>query len=154
MKRRSFIKGSLASAAVVVAAGAGLLKPARVLAAEWPQAALSVDNADAALQAAFGTADISDSDQVTIKAPIQAENGAVVPVQVTTTAKADGIAIISEKNPIPMVALLNTGDGAGGLFSVRIKMGATSPVHCIVNSGGKLLRATQEIKVTVGGCGG
>jgi sulfur-oxidizing protein SoxY len=33
-------------------------------------------------------------------------------------------------------------------------MGETSPVHCIVSSGGKLLRATQEIKVTVGGCGG
>ncbi len=154
MKRRSFLKGSLASAAVVVAAGAGLLKPARVFAAEWPQAALSADNVEAAMQAAFGSNEMTDSDEVEIKAPLQAENGAVVPIQVSTTAKADKIAILSEKNPVPMVTMLDVGDGAGGLYSVRIKMGETSPVHCIVSSGGKLLRKTQEIKVTVGGCGG
>jgi sulfur-oxidizing protein SoxY len=73
---------------------------------------------------------------------------------VTTSAAAEKIAIISEKNPVPMVTMLDVGAGAGGLYSVRIKMGETSPVHCIVSSGGKLLRATQEIKVTVGGCGG
>lgn len=154
MKRRSFLKGSMASAALAVAAGAGLLKPARVLAADWPEAALSADSVDAALQAAFGSTDVTDSGDVQIKAPLQAENGAVVPIQVNTTAKADMIAIISEKNPIPMVTMLNTGEGAGGMYSVRIKMGETSPVHCVVSSGGKLLRATQEIKVTVGGCGG
>ncbi|KAA3631160.1 MAG: thiosulfate oxidation carrier protein SoxY [Proteobacteria bacterium] len=154
MKRRNFLKGSMASAALAVAAGAGLLKPTRVLAANWPEAALSADNVDAAMQAAFGTTDVTDSGDVQIKAPLQAENGAVVPIQVSTTANADKIAIISEKNPVPMVTMLDAGEGAGGLFSVRIKMGETSPVHCIVSSGGKLLRATQEIKVTVGGCGG
>ena len=154
MKRRSFIKGSLASAAVVVAAGAGLLKPARVFAAAWPEAALSADSVDAALQAAFGTTEMADSGDVQIKAPLQAENGAVVPIQVTTSAKADKIAIVAEKNPVPMVSVLDGSDGSGGMFSIRIKMGETSPVHCIVSSGGKLLRATQEIKVTVGGCGG
>ncbi len=154
MKRRTFIKGSMASAALAVAAGAGLLKPTRVLAADWPEAALSADQVDAAMQAAFGSGDVTDSGDVQIKAPLQAENGAVVPIQVTTSVKADKIAIISEKNPIPMVTVLDAGDGAGGLYSIRIKMGETSPVHCVVSSGGKLLRATQEIKVTVGGCGG
>ncbi len=154
MKRRSFLKGSMAGAALAVAAGAGLLKPSRVLAAEWPEVALSSNELDAAMQAAFGSTDVTDSDAVQIKAPLQAENGAVVPIQVSTTVPAEKIAIIAEKNPIPMVTVLNAGDGAGGLYSVRIKMGETSPVHCVVSSGGKLLRATQEIKVTVGGCGG
>lgn len=154
MKRRSFLKSTMASATLAVAAGAGLLKPARVLAADWPEAALSSNELDAAMQAAFGSSDVTDSDAVQIKAPLQAENGAVVPIQVSTSVKADKIAVIAEKNPIPMVTVLNVGDGAGGLYSIRIKMGETSPVHCIVSSDGKLLRATQEIKVTVGGCGG
>lgn len=154
MKRRSFIKGSMASAVLAVAASAGLLKPARVLAADWPEAILRSTDLDEALKAAFGDAEIVDSADVELKAPLQAENGAVVPIQVSTSVPADKILIIAEKNPSPMVTLLDLGDGAGGMYSVRIKMGETSPVHCIVSSGGKLLRASQEIKVTVGGCGG
>lgn len=155
MKRRSFLQGSLAGAALAVAAGAGLLKPVRVLAAAWPEAAITAESVDAALQAAFGTAELADSGEVRIKAPLQAENGAVVPIRVTTTAKADHIAVVAVKNPAPMVSVLNVlGDGVGGVYSLRIKMGETSPVHCIVDSGGKLMKATQEITVTVGGCGG
>ncbi len=154
MKRRTFLKGSMASATLAVAVGAGLLSPSRVLAAEWPEAALSSNSLDEAIQAAFGSSDVTDSDEVQLKAPLQAENGAVVPIQVSTTAKPEKIAIISEKNPIPMVTVLNCGEGAGSMYSTRIKMGETSPVHCIVSSGGKLLRASQEVKVTVGGCGG
>jgi len=154
MKRRSFLKGSLAGTTLAVAAGAGLLQPSRVFAADWPEAAMTSESMDAALKAAFNTTDMSDSDEVKIKAPIQAENGAVVPIQVTTTAKADQIAVVAEKNPAPLVSMLNLGAGAGGVYSLRIKMGTTSPVHCIVSSGGKLIKATQEIKVTVGGCGG
>ena len=154
MKRRSFLQGSLAASAVVVAAGAGILKPSKVFAAAWPEAALGADAADAAMNAAFGTTDAADSADVVIKAPIQAENGAVVPVKVTSKVPAETIAVMVEKNPSPMVAILNAGDGAGGVFSLRIRMGETSPVHCIVKSGGKVIKATQEIKVTVGGCGG
>jgi sulfur-oxidizing protein SoxY len=43
---------------------------------------------------------------------------------------------------------------AGGMFSARIKMGQTSPVNCYVKAGGKVYKASQEVKVTVGGCGG
>lgn len=154
MKRRSFLKGSMAGAVLAVAAGAGLLKPSRVLAADWPEAALSSNSLDDALQSVFGSSDISDSADVELKAPLQAENGAVVPIQVTTSLPVEKLAIISEKNPIPMVTVLNASEGAGSMYSIRIKMGETSPVHCVVSSGGKLLRATREVKVTVGGCGG
>lgn len=154
MKRRSFLTGSMAGAVLAVAAGAGLLTPRRVVAAAWPETALSTNELDAALNAAFGSSDVTDSDDIQIKAPLQAENGAVVPIQVSTSLPVERIAIISEKNPIPMVSVLDVGAGAGGFYSIRIKMGETSPVHCVVSSGGKLLRKTQEIKVTVGGCGG
>ena len=44
--------------------------------------------------------------------------------------------------------------GAEGYFSARMKMGKTSDVKVYVKSGGKLHMASQQIKVTVGGCGG
>ncbi len=81
MKRRIFLKGSLAASTIAVAAGAGLLAPTRVLAAAWPEAAFTAKTEADALTAFFGTADAQQSDQVTMKAPLQAENGAVVPIQ-------------------------------------------------------------------------
>ena len=83
MKRRSFLTGSMAGAVLAVAAGAGLLMPRRVVAAAWPETALSTNELDAALNAAFGSSDVTDSDDIEIKAPLQAENGAVVPIQVS-----------------------------------------------------------------------
>jgi len=44
--------------------------------------------------------------------------------------------------------------GAEGYFSARMKMGKSSEVKVYVRSGGKLFTASQQIKVTVGGCGG
>lgn len=154
MKRRSFLKASVASSTLVAAASVGLLAPISVFAADWPEAAISANTVDDALNAAFGTSEMTDSDAITIQAPLQAENGAVVPVKITTTLPAEAIAVLAEKNPAPMVSLVQLGSAAGGVYSVRIKMGTTSPVHCVVQSGGKLYKATQEIKVTVGGCGG
>jgi sulfur-oxidizing protein SoxY len=44
--------------------------------------------------------------------------------------------------------------GAQGYFSARMKMGQTSDVVAVVKAGGKLYTARQNVKVTVGGCGG
>ncbi|HCX86408.1 MAG TPA: thiosulfate oxidation carrier protein SoxY [Gammaproteobacteria bacterium] len=154
MKRRIFLKGSLAAGTLAVAAGAGMLTPTRVLAATWPKAAFESKTEADALNAFFGTSEVEQSDQVSIKAPLQAENGAVVPIKVMTSLEGvEAIAIITIKNPSPYTTSLQVA-GAGGLYSTRIKMGQTSPVNCYVKAGGKLYLASQEIKVTVGGCGG
>ena len=154
MKRRIFLKGSLAAGTLAVAAGAGMLIPTRVLAATWPKAAFESKTEADALNAFFGTSEVEQSDQVSIKAPLQAENGAVVPIKVMTSLEGvEAIAIITIKNPSPYTTSLQVA-GAGGLYSTRIKMGQTSPVNCYVKAGGKLYLASQEIKVTVGGCGG
>jgi sulfur-oxidizing protein SoxY len=155
MKRRTILKGSIAAGAVVVAAGAGLLKPGRLLAAAWPEAAFQAESTDAAIQAYFGEGEVTESDAIEITAPLQAENGAVVPVKIrTSVANPEAIAILVDKNPVPFITSLEIMGAAGGLYSTRIKMGETSPVHGVVKAGGKILRASQEIKVTVGGCGG
>ena len=154
MKRRTILKGSLATGVLAVAAGAGLLKPDRVLAAPYPQAAFKADiSTEEALKNALGVSDVSDSGDIKIAAPLQAENGAVVPIKVETSLPAEAIAIVAVKNPSPMTTFVNLS-GAGGFYSARIKMGQTSDVHAVVKSGGKLFKATQQIKVTVGGCGG
>ena len=154
MKRRIFLKGSLAAGTLAVAAGAGMLTPTRVLASTWPKAAFESKTETDALNAFFGTSEVEQGDQVSIKAPLQAENGAVVPIKVMTSLEGvEAIAIITIKNPSPYTTSLQVA-GAGGLYSTRIKMGQTSPVNCYVKAGGKLYLASQEIKVTVGGCGG
>jgi sulfur-oxidizing protein SoxY len=119
MKRRILLKGTAASVSLVAAAAAGLLVPVRLLAADWPQTAFESDDAGNAIKDYFGDAAVVDSDQVVIKAPLQAENGAVVPIKVSTTlANVESIAIIVEKNPIPFVASLDVLSGtSGALFS-------------------------------------
>ncbi|HCU53986.1 MAG TPA: thiosulfate oxidation carrier protein SoxY [Gammaproteobacteria bacterium] len=154
MNRRTFLKGTLAGGVVAVAAAAGLMKPTRVLAAAYPAAAFDAKSIDDALKGLYGTASTADSKAITIKAPLQAENGAVVPITVSTSLpNAESIAILVKENGTPLVASVAL-TGASGFFSARMKMGKTSDVKVAVKSGGKLHVATQQIKVTVGGCGG
>jgi sulfur-oxidizing protein SoxY len=154
MHRRTFLKSTLAGAALTVAAGAGLLKPTRVLAAEWPKAAFDSKSIDEALKGLYGASGATASGSIKIKAPIQAENGAVVPIAVSADMpNVESISVYVEKNERPLVASVGF-TGAEGFFSARMKMGQTSDVHVVCKAGGKLYSAKQTIKVTVGGCGG
>jgi len=154
MKRRVFLKSSLAASAVGVAVGAGLLTPRAVLAA-WPTKAFSAKKVDEALSDLLGSASSQASDKIMIKAPDIAENGAVVPVSVTTTlGSVESISILAEKNPSPLVAVFNMGPSAMGFASTRIKMGKTGDVIAVVKAGGKLYANRKGVKVTIGGCGG
>ncbi|MDH5409678.1 MAG: thiosulfate oxidation carrier protein SoxY [Gammaproteobacteria bacterium] len=153
MQRRSFLKGTLASSALAVAAGAGLLNPRQVLAA-WPESAFTSKSTNDAMGSLFGTADNTPSNKIKVKAPDIAENGAVVPVSVTTPLSATAIAIIAETNGTPLAANFELAGSAKGFVSTRIKMRKTSDVIAVVKSGGKLYTARKNVKVTIGGCGG
>ena len=154
MTRRTFLQSTLAGGVLAVAASAGLLTPTRVLAAAWPAGAFDAKSIEDALKGLYGTSAAAVSPAIAIKAPIQAENGAVVPIAVSTTLpNVESIAILVAGNPNPLVATVTLA-GAQGYFSARMKMGKTSDVQVVVKSGGKLHTASQQIKVTVGGCGG
>ena len=154
MQRRSFLKGTLAGSTVAVAMGAGLLSPRQVLAA-WPKSAFDAKSVQDALNGLFGSAESTPSTDITIKAPDIAENGAVVPVSVSTgISGVTDIAIIAEKNGSPLAANFKLSDQAKGFVSTRIKMGKTSDVIAVVKSGGKAYSARKNVKVTIGGCGG
>jgi sulfur-oxidizing protein SoxY len=154
MKRRIFLKGSLATGAAGMAVSAGLLTPRMVLAA-WPKSAFEAKSVDDAVNGLFGSSTLTGSDQIKIKAPDIAENGAVVPISVTTDiAGVESISVIVEKNASPLTASFVLGTGTEGYVSTRIKMGKTSSVIAVVKAGDKLLSAGKEVKVTIGGCGG
>jgi sulfur-oxidizing protein SoxY len=152
--RRTFIKGAGAAGTVAVAVAAGLLRPTEVLAAEWNKAAFEAKAVADALKA-MGASTPADSKDIQIKAPDIAENGAVVPVEVTSKiAGTEAIALLVEKNPSPLAADFTLANGAEGYISTRIKMGQTSNVRVVVKAGGKYYAAVKEVKVTIGGCGG
>ena len=154
LHRRTFLKGTLATGVVGLGLASGVLIPTRVLAAKWPKGAFSSKSVAEVLTNLYGNSATQASKAITIKAPIQAENGAVVPIAVTAKLpNVSSISILVEKNNQPLVANVNLRN-AEGYFSARMKMGKTSSVHVVVNSNGKLYTAKQTIKVTVGGCGG
>ena len=84
-----------------------------------------------------------------------AENGAVVPITVTSSiAGVTAVSIIADKNPSPLAASFVLGEGANADVSTRIKMGKTGNVIALVQAGDKVYSAKKEVKVTIGGCGG
>ena len=153
MKRRTFLKGTVASGLLGVAASAGLLAPRMVLAA-WPESAFGAKSIDDALDALLGATSHSESSDINIKAPDIAENGAVVPITVSTGMAAESISVLIEKNPSPLACTYALGGSTLGFVSTRVKMGKTSDLIAVIKSGGKLYSAKKTVKVTIGGCGG
>jgi sulfur-oxidizing protein SoxY len=155
MKRRSFLKATLATGAATVAVSAGLLTPSTVL-ASWNKKAFEAKTVDDALKGIFGTADAAASGDVKLTAPAIAENGAVTPVTVDASGMSgvESIAIVASANPTPLVCEYKFSGPAQGFVSTRIRMGSTQNVVAIVKAGGKLYKAEQEVRVTIGGCGG
>ena len=154
IKRRVFLKGSMAAGTLGVAVSAGLLAPQAVIAA-WNEKAFKAESVDDALSAAMGSASNTASEEIKIKAPDIAENGAVVPVSVSSDMKGvESIALLAAGNNTPLVGTFMLGDNAVPDVSTRIKMGKTGDVIAVVKSGGKLYSARKSVKVTIGGCGG
>ena len=98
---------------------------------------------------------IIDSDMIKLKAPSIAENGSVVPVSVKTSlAEVKSISLFIENNPLPLTASFVMAPSSVPDVSLRVRMGKTSKIYAMVESGGKLHRVQKEVKVTIGGCGG
>ena len=149
LKRREALR---LTAIIGLMAATGLISQAE--AAEWNKVAFDAKSLDDVLKS-LGGSSADKSSAITINAPDIAENGAVVPVGVTTTLpNTQQIAILVEKNPSALAAqFLMTADTEPFVAS-RVKMAQTSNVHALVKAGGKWYVTTKEVKVTLGGCGG
>jgi len=151
--RRNFLKLSGGAGAMAMAAAAGLFKPGSAWAAPWNKTAFE-SKAVADTLKNLGATGLIDSKDITITAPDIAENGAIVPVAITSRIPdTQSISIIAEKNPFPLAASFDISAGGEGYVSTRVKMGQTSNVRAVIKAGGKFYTAVKEVKVTVGGCG-
>jgi sulfur-oxidizing protein SoxY len=154
MMRRRILKSAGSGAVLVAALAAGLLKPVRAFAADWNKAAFEAKDTAGALSG-IGAANSTASQALQITAPDIAENGAVVPVDVVSNIPGTtSIAIVIDKNPMPLSAQFDFANGALPDVSVRLKFAQTSVVRAIARADGKLYSVQREVKVTAGGCGG
>ena len=139
---------------LITVLGAALARPWEVLAAVWNKEAFGAKTAADALKG-IGAAGAAASGDITIEVPQIAENGAVVPVEITSNiAGTKSISVLVDKNPFPLVAKFDFIEGALPFVKVNVKMGETSDVRVIAEAAGRHYVATREVKVTIGGCGG
>jgi len=130
-----------------------LAKPLSVLAA-WNEPAFAAKTAADALKG-IGVSAASPSKDIVIDAPQIAENGAVVPIEISSNVPGtSAIAVVIEKNPFPLAGRFEFKEGAVPFVKLNVKMGESSDVRVIAFAGGRQFSATREIKVTIGGCGG
>lgn len=135
------------------ALAAVLAKPLAALAA-WNESAFAAKTPQDALKG-IGAASLAPSNEIVIDAPQIAENGAVVPIEITSHIPGtSSIAVVLEKNPFPLAAKFEFKEGAAPYVKLNVKMAETSDVRVVAAAGGRHYSATREIKVTIGGCGG
>ena len=139
---------------LVAACAFALLKPWAALAAAWNKGAFEAKTAADALKG-IGAAGATPTKDLLIEAPQIAENGAVVPIEITCNIPGTrSISVLIDKNPFPLVGKFDFMEGALPFVKLNVKMGETSDVRVLAEAGGRHFVATQEIKVTIGGCGG
>ena len=130
-----------------------LARPLGALAA-WNEQAFGAKTAADALKG-IGASAPAPSKDIVIDAPQIAENGAVVPIEISSNVPGtSAIAVVIEKNPFPLAGRFEFKEGALPFVKLNVKMGETSDVRVVAFAGGKQFTATREIKVTIGGCGG
>jgi sulfur-oxidizing protein SoxY len=153
--RRLVLQG--AGCVALASLGVATLPPLAAFAAandKYPEDAFKQKNDKEAIKLLYGRT-AEPSDKIKLDAPEIAENGAVVPMSVSTTlADVTSIAFVVPENPNVLAAYYKIPSGTMPNVANRIKMAKTSNVVVIVEAGGKLFSATREVKVTVGGCGG
>ena len=121
---------------------------------KYPEDAFKAKSDTDAITSLYGKT-AEPSDKVKLDAPEIAENGAVVPISVSSSlADVTSISILVADNPNALAASYKIPAGTLPSVANRLKMAKTTNVIAIVEAGGKLYSATKEVKVTVGGCGG
>jgi sulfur-oxidizing protein SoxY len=151
MNRRALLSHSAKVAAMLAAGG---FLPQFAHAAYNAQAFEVKTMAD--LVKMLGGSAPTESKDVTITGPDIAENGAVVPLGVSSALPGvKRLMVLVEKNPAVLSAMFDVSDAVDANFSTRVKMGQSSNVYAVAMMGdGKVLFAQKEVKVTLGGCGG
>ncbi len=154
-KRRDVLKSGGGVTLLALVAAAGWLKPGDAVAQAWNKAAFDTRNMAETMKALGGGDPVQSKAIVFFQTPDIAENGAVVPVGITSNIpKTESIAVLIEKNPNMLAAVFDIPAGTEPSISTRVKMGQSSNIYALVKADGKYFVAAKDVKVTLGGCGG
>ena len=154
-KRREVLKTGGGAGLLALLAVAGWVKPETALAQAWNKAAFESHSMAETMKELGGGEPAQSKDIVFFQTPDIAENGAVVPIGVSSSIpKTESIAILIEKNPNMLAANFDIPAGTEPALTTRVKMGQTSNIYALVKADGKYYVAAKEVKVTLGGCGG
>jgi len=132
-----------------------------VTVASKPASASLQPATQAAIKRVFGDRAIAEG-RVTLRLPPIAENGNTIPLTVvvespmTASDHVKAVHIFADRNPTPDVATFHFTPAMGRAeASTRIRLGQTQDVVAVAEmSNGSLFIGRQEVKVTIGGCGG
>ena len=155
-RRRNFLQTGGGMTLLTMLAATGWLTPRDAAAADaWNAAAFDTKSMDDTMKALGGGTPVPSKAIAFVQTPDIAENGAVVPVGITSTIpNTQSIAILIEKNPNMLAAVFDIPAGTDPSISTRVKMGQSSNIVALVKADGKYYYAAKEVKVTLGGCGG
>ncbi|WP_168735354.1 thiosulfate oxidation carrier protein SoxY [Pseudothauera rhizosphaerae] len=152
-QRRRFLHATGASAALGVLLAAGVLRPAHALAAGSERIAFQARTLAAALQA-LGNPQPPTSADIVIDVPDVAENGAAVPLAITSRLPGTRrISVLVDDNPQPLALQFEFAAEVQPRFQARIKMGQSSQVRVLAEADGGAWIAARPVQVTIGGCG-
>ena len=151
--RREWMQLSVRVAVLMAAAGYAP-SALRAQSVEWNKAAFDAKGLADAMKA-LGSAAPTESREIALTAPDIAENGAIVPIGISTSLP--GVArllVLVEKNPAPLAAVFTLSDAVEANLNARIKMNQSSWVYAIaLTADGRALFTRKDVKVTLGGCG-
>jgi len=150
--RRAFIKKSVAFSGYSIITTGGLLASSEAN-AEWLNETTSTNILQQTLKRLFKDQEIIESDKIDIQISKMAENGAAVPITVTSSLKnVESIAILVEKNPIPLAAKFELSPNLVPFVSARLKIAESSAVAVIIETNEGFYTASKKVIVTLGGC--
>src|SRR4051794_4501676 len=106
--RRAILKTGVGAALLPLLASAGWLAPGAAMAADWNKNAFDTHTLGETMKALSGSEPTSSADIIFFQTPDIAENGAVVPVGVSSNIpKTEAIAILIDKNPNMLAAVFD-----------------------------------------------
>ena len=128
--RRRFIQAMLALAALSSL-------PFKLLARAV--SAFEAEDVNVVYRELFGDMPMVESSAIKLKIPNIAENGAVVPVTISTDIPGvEAIYVVIDENPNPLSASFMLGPASPADISVRMKMGRSSMVRALVRTSDKI----------------
>lgn len=152
-QRREFVQTLAVGGGVCAAAALGLGSSLEVQAAGG-ESAFKQDKVESLLEQ-LGAKGAPASQEISLETPAVASNGSMVPVVAHSRIPGtDYMALIADQNPFPLLAEYDILEGADAYVSTRIKMRKTSQVRVVVRAKGQYYMLGNEVKVTIGGCGG